>query len=169
MFGDVQLDRTLLRFIDRADDVRPALEAMAADFLRMETEQFRSEGAFASEWHSLNPDYAEAKRLAVGDKPILQRSGDLMESLTNPADEHHVRIIDWDELFVGTDIEYARFHQTGTGNKRGRTDTHGDRDGLPMRRPVEFRETDRRMWVQILQRWLVTGETRGRSYVRTAI
>ena len=56
-----------------------------------------------------------------------------------------VRQVSIHELFVGTDVDYAHFHQTGTTR-------------MPRRRPVEFTRTDRERWVKSLQRYIVTGE-----------
>jgi phage gpG-like protein len=143
VFGDVQLDRKLLRFEDHVGDLEPAFEALADDFLSIETRQFSSEGGFASGgWAPLADSTVQRRGSA---HPILDDHGDLRASLTDAAAKGAIRDITSDSLFVGTDIDYAQYHQTGTAR-------------MPRRRPVEFRDADRRRWVKGIQRYLTTGQ-----------
>jgi phage gpG-like protein len=143
VFGDRQLDRKLLRFEDRVGDLEPAFEALADDFLSIESKQFSSEGGFASgSWAPL-AESTVRRRGSAG--PILDDSGDLRRSLTQEGAKGSVRQITSDSLFVGTDVDYAQYHQTGTSR-------------MPRRRPVEFRDADRRRWVKAIQRYLTTGQ-----------
>jgi phage gpG-like protein len=143
VFGDVQLDRRLLRFEEHAGDLSPVFEALADDFLDLEGRQFASEGGFASGgWAPLAPSTVRRRGTA---HPILTDSGDLRASLTQRDGKGSVRRISDDEMFVGTDVDYAQYHQTGTRR-------------MPRRRPVELRNADRQRWVKAMQRFLTTGE-----------
>jgi phage gpG-like protein len=143
VFGDVQLDRKLLRFEENLGDLEPVFEALADDFLAIETSQFASEGGFASGgWDPLADSTVRRRGSA---HPILDDFGDLRASLTQDGAKGSIRNITSDELFVGTDVDYAQHHQTGTPR-------------MPRRRPVEFREADRRRWVRKIQRYIVSGE-----------
>lgn len=144
VFGDSQVDRELLKYQDRADDMTPALQFLADDFYEMEQRQFASQGGFASAgWAPLSPTYAAQKAAAFPGKGILEATGDLLESLTRPG-VRAIRDISPDELHVATRVPYARFHQTGTRK-------------MPRRRVVEFRAQDRVRWVKVLQSYLETG------------
>lgn len=141
-YGDQQLDRTLERFELGAADARPAFDAMADSFARAELRQFRSEGGYGSGgWPALSPTYAAWKARHFPGQPILQRTGDLFESLTSRP--FPIDVIEPQMAVFGSDVGYGVFHQEG--------------DGVPMRKPIDLPETLRRRWVKILQRWLMTG------------
>jgi phage gpG-like protein len=141
-YGDVQLDRTLARFVNALEDARPAWEALADRFARTEARQFRTEGGFSGGWAPLSQEYAAWKGRHYPGKPILEREGDLKRSLTRRP--FGVEVIEPGFMLVGSDVEYGRWHQQGT-------------DRMPRRRPVEFTEGERRTWVRLLQRFIVTG------------
>jgi phage gpG-like protein len=143
VYGDRQLDRKLLRFSDRVGDLEPVFTDLADDFLSIETRQFTSEGAFASGGWAPLADSTVRRRGSA--HPILDDHGDLRASLTDAAAKGAIRDITSDSLFVGTDVDYAQYHQQGTSR-------------MPRRRPVEFREADRRRWVKAIQRYLTTGQ-----------
>jgi phage gpG-like protein len=144
VFGDVQLDRKLLRLERRGQDLSPVFDVLADDFFELESRQFSSEGGFASGgWDPLADSTVRRRGSA---HPILDESSELRDSLTQDGAKGSIRRITSDELFVGTDVDHAQYHQTGTPR-------------MPRRRPVEFRETDRRRWVKAIQRYLVTGQS----------
>lgn len=144
-YGDVQLDRTLERFEWGAQDASPAFEAIGDSLARAERNQFRTEGIYGSGgWDPLSPAYAAWKAKNYPGRPILQLSGDLMESLT--VRPFGIDVVEAQFAVFGSGVEYGAFHQRGT-------------DLMPRRRPVELPETLRRRWIAILQRWLVHGDT----------
>lgn len=144
--GEVQIDRTLARLVDNVTDARPLWDALADRFARMETRQFDSGGRYGSDvWVPLSPAYAAWKAAAYPGKPILERTGALRESLTRRP--FGVEVIDARAIAVGSGIDYGRFHQAGGGT-------------LPRRRPVEFPESERRVWVRYIQRFIISGEVR---------
>lgn len=143
-YGDTQLERTLDRFAAGAEDATPAWEAIADRFVHVERRQFATEGKSSSGgWAPLSPKYAAWKAQHYPGKPILQREGHLVRSLTRRP--LGVERIEPQEAWLGSDIDYGAFHQRGAGN-------------LPRRRPVELTEAERRLWVKILQRFIVTGQ-----------
>lgn len=144
-YGDVQLDRTLERVADNVEDATPAWEAMADRFVTVERRQFSSEGRYASGgWAPLSPRYAAWKARHYPGQKILQREGDLIRSLTERP--FGVEVITPQKMWIGSSVEYGAYHQHG-----------GPR--LPRRRPVELTEGERRRWVKILQRFVMTGRT----------
>jgi len=141
--GEVQIDRTLTRFADNIGDASALWDALADRFAAMERRQFDSEGAYGSGgWQALSPAYAAWKARLYPGKPILERTGDLRESLTQRP--FGIEVITPQSLTVGSGIDYGRYHQSGGPN-------------LPQRRPVEFPESERRHWVRLIQRFIVTG------------
>lgn len=150
VFGDQQLDRELLRYQQRGEDLSPAFEAVADFFLDVERRQFDTQGGYASGgWAPLAESTIRNKMRLNLDLRILHATLRLRESLTNRFDADHIRDIRADEMFVGTGVDYAAYHQ-------------GDRTFLsrtPRRRPVEFRAADRSQMVKIVQRHIETGET----------
>lgn len=147
--GERQIDRTLTRFADNVGDATPVWEVLADRFARANLRQFNSEGAYGSGgWPALSPNYAAWKAHHYPGKPILQRTGALMRDLTQrPFGIEHLTP---GAMAVGTDITYAAYHQAGGPN-------------LPQRRPVELPEGERRYWVGLIQRFIVTG-TATRAY-----
>jgi phage gpG-like protein len=142
VWGDEQINRTLDRFVEAAEDMRPVWEVLRDRFLRLEGKQFRTEGGYASGgWPPLSPRYAAWKSRNFPGKTILRRTDELFLSLTTgPA----VFVAEPRLLIMGSDVEYGGYHQRGAGV-------------LPQRRPVELTEWERREWVRIMQRWIVTG------------
>lgn len=143
LYGDTQLSRTLDRFAAGAEDARPAFDAIADRFAHVERRQFATEGkANSGGWAALSPTYGAWKARHYPGQPILQRDGHLVRSLTRRP--LGVERIEAHEAWLGSDIAYGAFHQRG-----GRH--------LPRRRPIELTEAERRTWVKILQRFIVTG------------
>lgn len=90
-------------------DLEPLWELVKPEVSRMEEEQFSSQGHGA--WPPLADTTLAIKEAGGWPSDPLIRTGDLKASLTDPgraADSGPQRMI-W-----STDVEYARFHQTGT-------------------------------------------------------
>jgi len=144
--GDVQLARSLSRFGNSVKDYRPAFRDIIKLFYEMEKKQFESEGGYGSGgWAPLSADYDEWKAKNFPGKPILQLTGKLMSALTNKTGET-IQEIEPLLLKLGTNLKYGLFHQTGTKK-------------MPARKPIEMTEHDKREWVKVIQKYLVT-ETR---------
>lgn len=142
-YGEHQLDRTLNRMIADVEDATPAWEVILASFIRAERKQFRSQGAYGSAgWVPLSPRYAAWKALHFPGKPILERTGRLLRSLTQQP--LGIEVMQPHRLLMGSNVKYGEFHQAGSGH-------------LPRRRPIELPESLRVEWVKTLQRYIVTG------------
>lgn len=141
--GETQVDRTLTRFADNIKDARPVWDKLAGRFARLERRQFAGEGTFSGGWAPLSPAYAAWKARHYPGKPILERTGELKRDLTERP--LAIEVLEPGFLLLGTAREYGEFHQRGAGD-------------LPQRRPIEFPEGERREWVKVLQRFIVTGK-----------
>lgn len=156
VFGDTQFDRTLLRIGERAEDMGPAFNDLADDFLLIEERQFQTEGGFASGgWKELAAATIERKAALDLDPRILHATLRMRESLTERTDPDHVRRIDSDEFVVGTKVKSEKGYPYPRAHQRGK--------GVPRRRPVELRDQDRRAWVKALQSYVMTGDTNMRT------
>lgn len=159
VFGDQQLDRTLLRFEQRARNFRPVFELLASRFLKINRGQFSSQGGRGSGgWKPLAASTVARKKAQKLDPRILHATLALRKSLTILGTPGQVRVITDDTLTLGTSVKskkgypYPAVHQ------------HGSKDGrIPQRRPVEFTDADRKEWVNELQRFLV-GSDRSHDY-----
>lgn len=144
VLGETQIDRTLARFADNIGDASPVWEKLADRFARLERRQFATEGgAYSGGWPALSPKYAAWKERHYPGKPILERSGDLKDSLTRRP--FGIEVIEAGHMVLGSDVAYGKYHQAGT-------------DRMPQRRPVELSESERRTWVNLIQRFIVTGK-----------
>jgi len=141
--GDVQLARALSRFGDNVKDLRPAFWDITKLFWDIEKQQFNTEGGYGSGgWKGLSPNYEAWKARNYPGKPILQRTGRMMSSLTGQTGDT-IKELNPMSLRLGTSVNYAIYHQEGTSR------------GLPKRKPIQLTEQDKRNWVKTIQRWLV--------------
>jgi phage gpG-like protein len=134
--GEPQVDRRLEGFADRAQDMTKAWEAIRERYRDYEEQWFASEGN--GEWSPLSPRYAKEKARRYPGKPILQREGELLESVTKP----DIDVIEPSYAIFGTSDPVAGYHQRGEGR-------------LPVRRVIDIDETERVEWAKIVQRVLV--------------
>ena len=107
------VDRALSNFQDSLADNSDALAAVADDLRQMMAEQFATEGAAGgTPWAPLAPStLRKSRRTRSG---ILNLTGALLGSLTDPGAPGHVEQIDSGQLLFGSGLPYAGFHQTGT-------------------------------------------------------
>jgi hypothetical protein len=146
--GEQQIDRGFQRLVDSVEDLRPAWPDIADDFLEMEARQFDTQGGSGSGgWTPLSARYARRKAVVAPGATILVLSGRMRRSLTQAGGEH-VRREERHELTLGTTVRsaegapYPLFHQKGTSR-------------MPMRKPIELAESDRRRWTRLLHRYAV--------------
>ncbi len=119
--GTVEMDRGIARFADGVSDYRPIWPVIEDDFYAQMKAQFASEGAEGGErWQPLSPEYAGWKQAHYPGKPILERTGNLLRSLTSGADPNAVKVEDPQALTLGSKIPYAIYHQTGTSKMPAR-------------------------------------------------
>lgn len=119
--GETQMDKGIARFAEGLSDYRPIWPLVYANFLAEAKAQFASEGESGGEhWAPLSPEYARWKEAHYPGKPILERTGDLMRSLTEKDAPHAVFQSEPRKLTMGSDLIYALFHQTGTSKMSAR-------------------------------------------------
>lgn len=147
VFGDKQLERSLHRFADRADDLRTPFREIQDMFRGVASKQFTSQGRYGSGgWRPIAPATVAAKMKAGLDPRILHATHRLRRSLTTRRHPDHISTIRRDTMEFGSSVPYGVHHQHGA-----------PRANLPKRPPFELRKNDRRSAVKILQRHLVEG------------
>lgn len=109
-----QARRALAR-LGRDLDERGALKAIGLRKLKWVDDNFRADGALAGGWAPLSPNTVAGRRRSSS-KP-LQDTGRMKQS--------YVSEVSGNQVSVGTNIQYAEFHQEGTAPyvivpKRGR-------------------------------------------------
>lgn len=143
--GEVQLNRTFQRWAEHAGDATPAWEEIYSQLIKIEQEQFATEGAAGGEaWAALAASTVAAKA-RMGLRPeILRATDEMYNSLTNEDDPNQLKIITPSMLAFGSLMPYAKYHQSGTSH-------------MPQRRPVDLTETHKRKIIKTLQLWLARG------------
>ena len=82
--GEVAMDRGIARFADGVADYRPVWAVIEDDFYAQMKAQFKTEGEEGGDkWAPLTEAYAQYKALVAPGKPILERTGSLVASLTS--------------------------------------------------------------------------------------
>jgi len=132
-------------------DQSHALRLIADDFRDMIAGQFASEGASGgTAWAPLAP--STLRKRGAG-STILDSSGALLASLTDPDSADHVEDSDGQSLAFGSSVPYALFHQTGAGRGLGETSIPpgpGLGRGLPMRPIVVASDERSAAWVDMV-------------------
>lgn len=143
MSGDEKVDRLFADMQTRSENFVPLLELFEREQALGEADIFGSEGAIVGGWAPLSPRYLLWKTAHYGPKPIMVRTGNLMESLTGAP--MRVSRITPKEAILGTDVRYAHFHQDGTRK-------------MPKRKIVEVIPGMSRLWADQAGRYVVKGE-----------
>jgi phage gpG-like protein len=143
--GEVQMDRGIARFAEGVSDYRPIWAMVEDDFYALEKRQFETQGAEGGDaWPELSAQYGAWKAEHFPGKPILERSGDLVRSLTSPNDPMGVRIEERKSLTLGSRVPYAIYHQSIAPRHR-----------LPRRPEIMLTEPFKRMVMAHVQQYLV--------------
>jgi phage gpG-like protein len=87
----------------------------------------------------LSEAYRVRKAKLYPGKGILEASGDMKRALTVPGSYGNVDILEHNSLVLGTNLDYAVYHQHGTSR-------------MPKRKPIELPESERREWTSILHK-----------------
>lgn len=110
---DKQAKANMKLRLRRAEDFRPILRWARDEIQRANRANFSSQGAASGKpWLPLDDEYARWKLTHAGPAPLLVFSGKLMQSLTSLRGSPNE--IDKTSAVFGTNVSYARFHQTGT-------------------------------------------------------
>src|SRR5580765_3894261 len=128
--GEEGLARAFGLMSGAVNDWRPYWADIAAVFYISESARFSS-GGFGT-WPPLSDGYARWKAKHYPGRPILVRTGALQESLTSRTGAGAIYEESPLELNLGTNIPYAKYHQTGTSK-------------MPARPPEGLNDTDLRV------------------------
>ena len=138
VFGDVVLARALSRFGENVRDFSPVLEEIHDAFIRIEQEQFDTQGArTGGAWQPLSINYEQWKSRYFPGQPILVLTGALRSEMENPLTEitpHTLRMSPENDL-------KALFHQRGRAN-------------MPARPVVNLTEADKMDWMKRIHRFV---------------
>lgn len=142
--GAAPISLTLARWQHNIEDATPAFEAMAQYQTKtVNARQFAEQGTVETgRWSPLSPPYARWKARVRPGRPILVFDGDLKREMTVPG--KGVYQVWRSGMTVGSDLDYAKYHQNGT-------------PGMPARPLIGTpRRQDTREMGKILQRFIVT-------------
>lgn len=128
--GGERFERAFNRFGRDIDDFRDLWKKIALRFWRSMKNQFDTEGAFGgSKWKALKLSTIKRK----GHARILYEKGALMASLTRKRAKGSLYVEGKKRLEIGTEVDYAGYHQTGTRH-------------FPARPPVALPESEKKEW-----------------------
>lgn len=100
----------LRRYAEHLGDLATLWPQITEGFVKREGLWFSRQGE--GTWPPLSDAYRDWKLKHYGSRPLLVRTGDLKESLTDP---HKAVLAETDHMLVlGSNVEYAPFHQDGT-------------------------------------------------------
>lgn len=117
---DRQARINMARRFRRAEDFRPVFRWAQQELERANRANFTTRGAASGAiWKPLDPEYGAWKIANYGNKPIMVLTRELKTSLTNL--RGYPNEIGRKMATFGTDVEYAKFHQSGTRNMAQRT------------------------------------------------
>ena len=148
--GVTQLRRRLHGLALSLSDFTEPLRQVGAQVIYPEiVHQFRRQGQ--PRWQSLQERYAARKRRKYGDKPILQATGALMASLTDPQAAGAIYELDPLKLTIGTSLttpggkwNLGLIHQEGA-----------ERASIPARPMLRLRPSAQTRAVGIFHRWFL--------------
>jgi phage gpG-like protein len=144
--GQVAMDRGIARFADGIADYRPIWPVIEDDYYAQVKDQFKTEGEEGGQaWVPLSEKYGAWKEAHFPGMPILQRTGNLIDSLTNPNSANGVRREERKTLTFGSTLPYALYHQTGSK----------DGEHPPARPEIQFPEAFKRTVMHHVQTYLV--------------
>lgn len=144
---DIQFSRVFDLMGQTLDDLRPAFQDIAESFYVHMREVFAREGAVGtrSVWAPLSSGYGIWKRQRYPGRKILHLTGALERSLTEIGDRHGILNLRRLSMAIGTDLPYAKKHQTGIieGNYI-----------LPQRKIIEITDSVKKEWTSIIHQYV---------------
>lgn len=148
LHGETQINRRFMRWSGYAGDATAAFENIYAYLMKVEKNQFASQGASSGHaWAALAASTVAAKQ-RMGLRPEILRAHDLLiNSLTKPGDPNQLKIIQPQMLAFGSMMPYATYQQFGTSR-------------MPQRRPIDLTVQNKIAILKTLQLWLARGVTK---------
>lgn len=147
LFGDVQMDREILRVTARSRNLDPAFRAIFLRMMEINSEQMRSHGERGGTPYPPDKDATVRRKARLGlDTDILFATHALFEAMSSPSSSDNEAIYnqDWAVWHItGDPATYGAVHQTGT------------RDGrIPARPPFRLTEADKIEFVKEIQHFI---------------
>lgn len=143
IFGDQIVRRKLFRGAAVAGNMRPGLELVADDMMKVIRTNFESQGRRGGgAWKGLKPKTLQAKLKRGEGARILIASGALMDSMTVRGDPEQKLRVTGKSIELGSYLKDAPVHQRGNEN-------------IPARPFIKFLPTDRVRWTKIVQTTLL--------------
>lgn len=143
ILGKEVFARSLSRFASAVQDWRPAFEQIWQNYTKITRRNFQRQG-YPVSFAPLSPAYRAWKEKHFPGKPILQRSGALMDAMLGNAQassRHTIKDIKKLSAEFGTTLPYAGAHQEGIPGR------------LPRRPPLQLEERDLVFWSRIIHEW----------------
>lgn len=142
-----EYDRDLNGIIERSRDMRPVMRAIGMYMMGSIARNFKAEGR-PSRWANLAPEtIKDRQRRGYPPGPILQRSGALMASLTQPGAARQIFRAGPKSLQLGSRLVYANTHQFGDPSRN-----------IPKRIMMLVQSQDRSQISRIINTYLRTGK-----------
>lgn len=147
MFGDKQVNRRIMGVRERALNMRPVLSVILKEVYASEKALFDTEGSSGASgsWAPLKESTVRKKanrKTGPGDPRILHDTLAMRMSLTAPNQKGSRWSLLRNQMFIGTDFDYAQFHYDGT-------------KWMPARPPVGFTEEEKIEWVRMMQEYVM--------------
>jgi hypothetical protein len=147
LHGEVQLNRRFLRWSQNAADAAPVFENIFAYLLKVEKQQFTTQGAQSGHaWAQLAASTVVQKQREGLRPEILRATDALLGSLTKAGDPNQLKIIQPNMLAFGSMLPYARMHQQP-----------GPEAHYPQRRPIDLTIQNKVTIMKAVQLWLARG------------
>lgn len=109
--GDAQIIAKYEAIAKRNDAFQPVLTWARNELVKSFAQNFTSNGLLVGGWAPLDPTYAAWKAVRFPGRPTLVQNGRLFRSLTA---DNAGAAVGPNEVVVGTNLRYAKFHQYGT-------------------------------------------------------
>ena len=153
--NDDDFNKALDRLAAVTNDFRIPFGLIAKEFYRGNKKIFTLQSA--GKYEDLNEKYKKTKKREVGFVyPILFKSGRLASSLVNAGDPEAVRVITKQNLLLGTDVPYLKYHQSDRPRTKLPLRKALFIDGGPFETSVGAKTSGRRQaWLNILNQYIL--------------
>jgi len=143
--------RGFTRYANVVKDWRPAFEQIYANYVEVTRRNFTSQG-YPTRFKALSPAYRAWKQKHFPGKKILQRSGNLMDSMLGRGQstrQHTIKDIKKLSAEFGSSLPYARVHQDPKPT-----------NPLPRRPPLQLQDRNMVFWSRIIHEWAFNEATK---------
>ena len=106
--------KTLAGVSKRANDLRPWFDKVARALVVSQITNFATQGSLDGGWPPLSPKYGLWKAANEAGRPTMVSTGKLLASVSSK--DKLVQSMTGKTMKLGSDVNYAHFHQSGTKN-----------------------------------------------------